>query len=128
MPVVSAIPSRWGLLFTISVSSGLWKASTKASRNRVQNKGNQRLRHITGLGKSFPQDTVMLKIYVNSRGDWSSTQKRNPLRILTYFEPCLTQIIFEAKNSKQLGEYLGDRSYFLTFSQLFDVDGGRLLG
>lgn len=98
MLVVSAIASSmrvgWDLLFSISFSTGLWKASTQGSRNQVQKKGKDGLLHVTGLGKSFPLDTMMLKIYVNSRGDWSSTQKKHPLRTLMYIEPCLTQIIF----------------------------------
>lgn len=39
------------------------------------------------LGKPFPQDIRMLKMYVNSRGAWSSTQKRNPLTSSKYTEP-----------------------------------------
>lgn len=39
-----------------------------ANRNQVQNEGKEKLLHATGLGKSFPQDTVMLEVYVNSRG------------------------------------------------------------
>lgn len=41
-----------------------------ANRNQVQNEGKEKLLQATGLGKSFPQDTVMLKVYVNSRGVW----------------------------------------------------------
>lgn len=92
--IISSMRGGWSLLFAISFSTGIWKAPTQAIRNQVQNKGRERLLHVTGLGKSFPQDTVMLKIYVNSRGDWSSTQRKHPLRTLTYIEPCLTQIIF----------------------------------
>lgn len=74
--ITSSMRGGWGLLFAILFSTGPCKASTQASRNQAQNKGKERLLYITGLGKSFPQDTMMLKMYVNSRGDWSSTQKK----------------------------------------------------
>lgn len=82
---ISSLPARSVL--------GLRTVSTQASRNQVQSRGKEELLHATGLGKSFPQDTTMLKMYMTSRGVWSSTWKRNPLKISKYIEPCLTQKI-----------------------------------